>query len=163
MKKAFLLSVILTCGLFATLCAQEAPAQTKPLRYKVGDLFCNDDMVGIVFTVDVTGRHGKLLSLVHAPNPMTWEEAMTYCSAGTWYLPSKDELILIFQNKEKLNEELAKVEDGELLNDGWYWTSEEYGKKSNKTKKSWFVSMEDANFYYLDWDQPINVRAVSAF
>lgn len=146
---------MLACGLFVRLSAQEK------WRYEVGDLYHDDDKVGVVFLVDVTGRHGKICSLVDAPNPMTWEAAMTYCSAGTWYLPSKEELIQIFQNREPVNQGLVK-EGGKPLEEKWYWTSEEYGK-GNKTKKSWFVSMEDANFYYLDWNEPILVRAVSAF
>ena len=73
----------------------------------------------------------------------------------------KDELIQIFRNKAAVNEGLVKVEGSPLV-ESWYWTSEEYGK-GNKTKKSWFVSMEDSNFYYLDWTEPIYVRAVSAF
>lgn len=160
MKKVFLLSIVLACGLFGRIWAQEAPAQPK-LRYEAGDLYQDDDKVGVVFYVDVTGRHGKLLSLVDAPNMMAWEEAMTYCSAGTWYLPSKDELIQIFQNKEAINQGLVN-NSGKPLAESWYWTSEEYGK-GNKTKKSWFVSMEDSNFFYLDWTEPIYVRAVSAF
>lgn len=160
MKKLLLSTIVMVCGFVGGLSAQEAPA-AKPLRYKVGDLYQDDDKVGVIFLVDVTGRHGKILSLVDAPNTMTWEEAMTYCSAGTWYLPSKDELIQIFRNKAAVNEGLVKVEGSPLV-ESWYWTSEEYGK-GNKTKKSWFVSMEDSNFYYLDWTEPIYVRAVSAF
>ncbi len=78
-----------------------------------------------------------------------------------WYLPAKDELKAIFNNKSKINSTLAKY-GAELRSDGCaYWSSTEY--EDDPEFCAWSVSMgsgdaRSGSKYGLNY-----VRAVSAF
>ena len=78
-----------------------------------------------------------------------------------WYLPSKEELLIIYKNKEKLN---SKFNLNNKLNYGWYWSSTEIDRQySDGTFCAWYVYMYDG--YTNDYIKNGNyyVRAVSAF
>ena len=84
--------------------------------------------------------------------------AFTWCRAkGTdWYLPAKNELMTIYNNKSAINSTLELY--GDALTTGWYLSSTENGEWY-----AWFVGMYaggtlDFNKYYSNF-----VRAVSAF
>ena len=85
-------------------------------------------------------------------------DAFKWCRAKgeEWYLPSKDELRVVYDNVSKINATLKQLKRVEL--DGWYWSSTEYNEFW-----AWRVDMSDGyaddglkSFHY-------SVRAVSAF
>jgi len=76
---------------------------------------------------------------------------------GDWYLPSKEELNLMYQNKATIDA-TAGVNGGSGFASAYYWSSTEYGSNS-----AW-----GQNFGYglqnnYDKGSPVRVRAVRAF
>ncbi len=78
-----------------------------------------------------------------------------------WYMPAKDELNLIYKNKDIINNALKILSRKEgwvvdLYND-WYWSSSSYN-----THNAWGQSFSDGHQYnYLKYDHD-SVRAVRA-
>ena len=85
-------------------------------------------------------------------------EACVWCreKGDDWYLPAREELKTIYNNKSAINSTLAEYGGTELSK--WYWSSTEYDESC-----AWGVSMYDgytgSSRKYLD----SYVRAVSAF
>lgn len=80
---------------------------------------------GIVIYVNPKGDHGMIVSSKEVGS-VDWEKAQKICAAykvgsfGSWRLPSKDELNIIYQNRKFLG----------TYNKGNYWSSTEEGKNS---------------------------------
>ena len=70
-----------------------------------------------------------------------------------WYLPSKEELLTIYKNKDKLNPKLT-----DKLSEGWYWSSTEVSEFC-----AWYVPMHRSYTHTNLKDFDNYVRAVSAF
>jgi Protein of unknown function (DUF1566) len=68
---------------------------------------------------------------------------------GDWYLPSKAELNLLFQQKS--------VVGG--FADDYYWSSTEVGSNNS----AWFQVFADGSQHSINKDEPFRVRAVRAF
>lgn len=88
--------------------------------YKIGDYYKQGNLEGIVFAVDASGRHGKILSFQYSTT--TWNDAMSkYPASGQgWYLPSIDDLQQIIKNKDVLENALkAKVLGYKLSTRHW--------------------------------------------
>ncbi|MBQ7311739.1 MAG: PEGA domain-containing protein [Alistipes sp.] len=78
-----------------------------------------------------------------------------------WYLPSKEELLIIYKNKEKLN---SKFSLNNKLNYGWYWSSTEIDRQySDGTFCARLVRMNGGYPYGSIKTSNRHVRAVSAF
>ena len=75
-----------------------------------------------------------------------------------WYLPSKEELLIIFKNKDKLNSNLT-----DKLSINWHWSSTEYDEQYNGYFCAWIVHMYYGNTLYSNKSNDYYVRAVSAF
>ena len=75
----------------------------------------------------------------------------------SWYLPAKNELKAIYNNKDKINNSLTKVGATTLKGD-WYWSSTEENEF-----RAWYVYMPDGYTDYNIKDGSLCVRAVSAF
>lgn len=123
--------------------------------YKVGDLYKENGKKGVVFAVSSDGKHGKIISLYKSSSPQTWGDAKSWCNRQGygWYLPTKAELMLAFQERDILNRTLSAI--GDELNEK-YWSSTE----SNQ-QRAWFVY---ANGSYDCAKRFTNyVRAVYAF
>lgn len=92
-----------------------------------------------------------------------WESkypAFKWCAdlGEGWYLPSKEELITIYKNEDKLNSNLT-----DKLSD-WYWSSTEYDYKySTDAFCAWYVDMGSGLADYRYKYHYFYVRAVSAF
>ena len=93
--------------------------------YEVGDLYDDGTIRGIVFEVDASGEHGKIVSLDETSgffgggrnvlnltdandgqvNKTAWRKSpgssdiMTWACAGDWYLPAQYELAVIHKNR----------------------------------------------------------------
>lgn len=80
---------------------------------------------GIVIYVNPKGDHGMIVSGKEVGS-VDWEKAQKICAAykvgsfGSWRLPSKDELNIIYQNHKYLG----------TYNKGNYWSATEEGKNS---------------------------------
>ena len=69
------------------------------------------------------------VNLKDAPEAMDWNDAKKYCEeinkdCEGWHLPTKEELMLIYVNKDIINTALEE-HGGEPLKNKWYWSSSE--------------------------------------
>ncbi len=66
--------------------------------------------------------------------------AFMWCrnKGSNWYLPSKEEVLTMYRNKDKINATLSK--QGGTTLDGWYWSSTEYSGWN-----AWNVYMTNGN------------------
>jgi hypothetical protein len=82
----------------------------------------------------------------------TWDDAMKACAdlGDGWRLPTKDELNLLYENKEKIGG----------FADIYYWSSTEYGNGLG----AWHQFFYNGNQYFTNKDFGASyVRAVRAF
>ena len=126
--------------------------------YEVGYYYNRDGKQGVVFEVKNGGRNGKIISLDKTND--SWDDAKSWCidKGDGWYLPSKDELLVVYSNKSLVNKTLA--DKGEKLKSGGHWTSTEYDDH-----ESWasYVLMRDGSPKGNPRSLYYDVRAVSAF
>lgn len=137
----------------------------KPAKgsYEVGQLYESGSVKGVVFQVDSKGKHGKIVSLTESGNPMTWDDARAWCNGQGegWYLPSLDELWVIYRKKKAINKTLEEVKGGKVLYDYTYWSSDE---NENNDEEAYTFDIGDSNTYYNDKSYCyLYVRAVRAF
>ena len=109
-----------------------------------------------------TGGMNNMNRIKKLPN---WKEnypAFAWCASlgNGWYLPAKDELLLIYQNRDAINRSLNQRGYEGFANYD-YWSSTE---DSEAEFCAWYVSMHDGNTY-LDYAKIANfcVRAVATF
>ena len=88
---------------------------------------------GIVFYVDSTGENGLVASKTEVSVSSNWTDAANYCDTLTisgkndWYLPSLDELSLLFDSRYQVNRTLGEDQDAGTngLTADTYWSSTE--------------------------------------
>lgn len=120
-------------------------------RYQIGDYYSKGDLRGIVFWVDASGQHGKIVSM--AEERYTWDlqemnrqtgandlkdgslnqakgdkiaiPSFLYCKSqgAGWYMPAIEELEQLQKAKSKVNATLKKMNQKFLSL--WYWSSSE--------------------------------------
>ena len=90
-----------------------------------------------------------------APNMMGWGEAMEYPKDG-YHLPTKEELMIIYANKDIINKALVD-NGGEPFKED-YWSSTEYSSYS-----SWLLYMGNGNITTDHKNSNYYVRPVVAF
>ncbi|WP_347986167.1 DnaJ domain-containing protein [Methylomonas sp. AM2-LC] len=92
-------------------------ARTERGVFALGDVGLNG---GIVFFVDDSGSHGLEAQSTDAENALDWHAAITAAQAYGygWRLPLKDELNLLFQQKELVGG----------FSDDFYWSSTHMGE-----------------------------------
>lgn len=73
-----------------------------------------------------------------------------------WYLPAKEELLLLNGNIRIINKSLQAIKAPKL--NKWYWSSTEASEFC-----AWFVNMDGGGTYYFNKGDYYYVRAVSAF
>ena len=165
----------------------EQSVKLSPVTYQVGDYYDDGKKQGVVFAVSDGGRHGKIVSLDEEDLPWCIKRIIVGTSSDSdgksntdkviaradsanypafqwcrekgqeWYLPSKEELELLLQVRDKVNKTL-RDKSMEELSDFWNWSSTE--KDSNF---AWGVLMNDGRTGYGNKDFRSSVRAVSAF
>ena len=92
-----------------------------------------------------------------APERMNWDEAMEYPKDG-YHLPTKEELMIIYANKDIINKALVD-NGGEPLREYCYWSSTEGSNFS-----SLILSMSNGTVGNYDYkSNGYYVRAVVAF
>ena len=105
-------------------------------------------------------RDGKInTDVVMQRNDYAEYPAFKWCreQGEEWYLPSREELLVLYRVKGLVNKTLTQYSD-EQIEDQWYWSS-----TANDEFGAWFVYMYDGNddvYYKSDYHC---VRAVSAF
>jgi len=153
--------------------------------YRPGDIYSKNGLRGIVFWVDATGRHGKILSFDE--KSLAWVTGKTrtllqtadtkdgaqnqrrvsdrsrypafgFCAelGGDWYLPSREEMAQVFKSKSRINALLERMGLARLSS--WYWTSTEHD-----AERAWRVYMYDGRGYNFSKDIANPVRAVAKF
>ena len=93
------------------------------------------------------------LALKNAPEEKTWGDAKAYCDGNT-YLPTKEELMLIYVNKDIINQALIKA-GGEPMKDDCYWSS---SKKSDNC--FWGLKLSSGAIGIFDSQVTLYVRPV---
>jgi hypothetical protein len=132
---------------------------------EIGDLIQG----GIVFWVDPTDNlRGKVCYYEDAPTAKNWDAAMAYCNAfqatlntvlyGDWYLPSIDDLNLMYANKTAINT-TALSNGGSSFTDYTYWSSSEYDNSGASIQS--FTNGNQA--HNVNKGDTGRVRAVRAF
>ena len=125
------------------------------LSLKIGDIGPGG---GLVFYIE----GNKSYEVSEVLGTMTWSGAFELCNNyrgggyDDWYLPTKDELNLIYQNLRKT---------GKISGNSWYWSSSQYDDN-----RAWGQRFSDGNqhsesFFYDGFDKYSRfvVRAVRAF
>ena len=163
----------------------------KKLTYKVGDYYDDGTKQGVVFYVDATGQHGKIISLDQVEKWWCTEKqynkqivvgassmsdgkantdkvmsrsdsaeypAFVWCRAKgkDWYLPARDELMLLYSVRDTINRTLNEL-GGDTLS-VYYWSSTEEDEFC-----AWYVYMNSGLTYGNLKIDNYYVRAVSAF
>ena len=136
---------------------------------------------GIVFWVDpADNMHGKVCALDDAPTALNWNDARTYSGSYTnldtgtgvysnWYLPSRDELQLMYANLQRfgcstnttvggVDASLCPTRKGNFSNN-YYWSYTEYDP-NNAWVQYFFNGYQD---HFLKNNPFYSVRAVRAF
>jgi hypothetical protein len=160
-------------GYIDALEARIAALEPQPIAAAIGDLRAG----GVVFWVDGNGG-GKVCALEDEPTALNWDDAMslfdsyTNSDTGTgvyndWYLPSKDELQLMYANLQRFgcstntpsatDSDLCATRKGNFLTT-WYWSSTEL-----TSNHAWYLNFNVGNLSGNGKNGTYNVRAVRAF
>lgn len=148
-------SYSLLVALFALFATMTASAQQP---WTVGDYYDVDGKQGVVFDVTPDGQHGKIVCLRNL-GITSWDAAKSKCAQlGTgWYLPSKDELQIMYKAKSEINPTLLAV--GDPLEARNYWSS----TADRGSYSAYYVDMCDGDYHSYYKYSDYYVRAVSAF
>ena len=80
-------------------------------------------------------------------------------TAGSWWLPSLGELMMIYANMRKINYALSLINGATQLAETWYWSSTEYSATT-----AWYLHLGNGPASsYAKATYQIRVRPVSAF
>ncbi len=122
---------------------------------KIGDLVTQSGGIGVVFYV--SDSKVKIVSVTQTS--AVWGSAKTWCSSyGTdWYLPTLDELKLIYNNKSTINSTLS-ANGYTTLGTGYYWSSTEYG-----SSYAYLLDFSNGGSNYYNKTNSSSVRAILAF
>jgi hypothetical protein len=101
---------------------------TQKAQYKIGQLAHG----GIVFYVSPDGNHGLVAALNDFNSNTNWSNAknLSLASYNDWYVPSINELHLLFQSQYVINKVLENGNGSTGLTSEIYWSSTE--KNSNE-------------------------------
>lgn len=149
--------------------------------YQVGQYVSIEDVLGVVYfndgstimavTVDetktqwgnygtTTGANSSTDGASNTDKIVAKSPAAQWCRAkgASWYLPARDELNAVYNNKSKLNATLSSPSvGGAQLGTGEYWSSTELGNYGG-----YYVSFGSGNTGSYSKDNTYSVRAVRA-
>lgn len=128
--------------------------------YEIGDYYDVGGKQGVVFAVTPDGQHGKIVCLQDL-GIAELDDAKSICANldSGWRLPTKAELLAIYEVMGQLNSMLIAL--GDSIKTGWHWSSTEYDEYDEFCV--WGVDMRDGYTYALIKYFDYYVRAVSAF
>ena len=164
-------------------------SSTEHKTYKVGDLYSENGMEGVVFEIDATGQHGKIVSLTHSQMPLSWcsdKGELQLIGANNRYHGSKNISVVMCQpNWQQRYPAFAWCA---ALGYGWYLPAKEEMAKlySNKsildqkltdpiennwywfsteynTSNAWIIYMFSGATYFGKKGDKYLVRAVAVF
>ncbi len=144
---------------------QHAASSSTPAvqekRWKVGDYYNENGKEGVVFWVDESGEHGKIVSIKHGRD-LNWEEANQWCKhlGINWKLPTRFELKLLYQYRDVIDKTSFNHKGQWAIINNLYWSSE---KSSNYNGRNVFHMGEGHSNLALSEEYTAHVRAVSAF
>lgn len=127
--------------------------------YEIGDYYDVGGKQGVVFTVTPDGQHGKIVCLQDL-GIAEWDDAKSICAnlGSGWRLPTKAELLAIYEVVGQLNSMLIALGDS-IQENCWYWSSTEYNEFC-----LWLVNMGNGDTGYdFKYYFEAYVRAVSDF
>ena len=113
-------------------------------------------MAQVADSASIIGKSIRIDNLLVAqndfPTQMNWDDAVKACASlgPGWRLPTKDELNIIYQNKDKIRG----------FRDNYYWSSSELG---NGIYGAWGQGILGGSQVGIDKDFPDSVRAVRSF
>jgi len=153
--------------------------------YKVGDIYSNGKIKGIVVSISANGKHGKIISLKQSNSTTIWATRYNYIGAINksegkencklfddiqdypimnrcvaegvdWYLPSIEEMECIYKNIDTINKIL--LENGNVTIEPFelYWTSSEKDRYQA-------VAIQSTYHSFVDKQTPLRVIPMSAF
>ena len=127
--------------------------------YEIGDYYDEGGKQGVVFAVTPDGQHGKIVCLQDL-GEAEWYDAKSICAnlGSGWRLPTKAELLAIYEVMGQLNSMLIALGDS-IQENYWYWSSTEYNEFC-----LWLVNMGSGDTGYdFKYYFEAYVRAVSDF
>ena len=89
--------------------------------------------------------------------PSSVSSVKSWFAAGQWFLPNMAELNILYQNKDKVNAALQKINRKALQSD-YYWASTRYAEL-----KVWALDMRTSELRFSNMDGGGYVRPVLAF
>ena len=116
------------------------------------------ELKGIVYIDKTDNQKGKMIST--AETTLAWSKAKTWCSnyGSGWYLPSLDELEVIYNNKDKINFLLSELGFTNLETVGLWSSTESYS-----SGRAYRLNFLDGISYTDGTVNSYDVRAVRAF
>ena len=94
---------------------------------------------GIIFYLDNTGQHGLIAAENDIRGPYTWNEVKKIIGVD-WRLPTKEELVVLYKNKEKIGGFLDEI----------YWSSSE-DPDDRRQRKVWIEFFNDKGGGFYNW------------
>ena len=117
---------------------------------KVGSLYEGGILAGYIDDKPV------IVTLKDLSRQMTFDDAVKNCQKG-FRVPTQQELMLIYINKDKVNKGLVN-NGGEPLKEAWYWSSSEYSYGN-----AWDVGLSDGSVNAYGKGVYVYVRPVLDF
>jgi len=110
---------------------------------------------GLVNTNAIINAQGEWVSSAQSPYDYAAALARTYTGGGytDWYLPSMDELYILFLNKDAIGG-FVDAKDGNR----YYWSSSE-----KSSRAAWSLHLYWGSFYSQSKSNPGRVRAIRSF
>jgi hypothetical protein len=143
---------------------------------------------GIIFNIykeSDGSEHGLIVAETESPTQLAWQTVGTLTTANStwngasntalmkpngspaadyattltnWYLPSLDELNILFNNRFYVNKALSGIGGSTLISLSAYWSSVEYS-----TTNAMFLDFSDGRGYVYDKTTTASVRAIKSF
>ncbi len=152
--KKFVMMTI--CTIIINGCVTSALTQLTGETHSLYKIGANGPNGGKIYYLDDSGEHGLEAKIADEPFPLPWLDAIAKvkaynpeCAEQCWHVPSKTELELLYEQKDKVGG----------FNTGLYWSSTQ-----NNDNKAWSQDIDNGNqFNFYDKAHLCRIRAVRSF